>query len=74
MQDKKEKYFFYLAIVFVVCVLVANVITGRLIQIGSLQLSASILVFPITFIISGLLTEAYGFKKSIKVTAIGIIF
>ena len=73
MQDKKEKYFFYLAIVFVVCVLVANVITGRLIQIGSLQLSASILVFPITFIIGGLLTEVYGFKKSIKVTAIGII-
>ena len=73
MQDKKEKYFFYLVIIFVVCVLVANVIAGRLIQIGSLQLPASILVFLITFIIGDLLTEIYGFKKSIKVIIIGFI-
>lgn len=73
MQDKKEKYFYYLSIIFIVCVVIANVIAGRLIQIGSLQLPASILVFPITFIIGDLLTEIYGFKKALKVTIIGFL-
>ena len=49
MQSKKEKYFYYLSIIFIVCVVIANVIAGRLIQIGSLQLPASILVFPIIY-------------------------
>jgi len=73
MQGKKEKYFYYLSIIFIVCVVIANVIAGRLIQIGSLQLPASILVFPITFIIGDLLTEIYGFKKALKVTIIGFL-
>ena len=73
MQSKKEKYFYYLSIIFIVCVVIANVIAGRLIQIDSLQLPASILVFPITFIIGDLLTEIYGFKKALKVTIIGFL-
>lgn len=73
MINKREKYFYYLSIIFVVCVVIANVIAGRLVQIGTLQLPASIIIFPVTFVIGDLLTEIYGFKKALKVTIIGFL-
>lgn len=51
----------------------ANIIAGRLIKIGEYQLPASIIIFPITFIVGDLLTEFFGFKKTLKVIILGFL-
>lgn len=73
MEIKKENVYYSFSIIFVICVVVSNVIAGRLVQIGAIQLPASILIFPITFIIGDLTTELFGFKKALNVTLIGFV-
>ncbi|NLN87179.1 MAG: queuosine precursor transporter [Syntrophomonadaceae bacterium] len=56
----------YLAItsLFITCLLLSNVVTGRLVQLGSMTLTADLFLFTITYIFGDVLTEVYGFKRA----------
>lgn len=73
MENKKQKIYYYLSVISIVAVIIANFMAGRLIMIGSIQLPASILVFPITFIVGDVLSELYGFKPTLRVICLGFI-
>jgi hypothetical protein len=53
--------------------MIANIVSGRLVQIGSLTLTSAIFLFPITYIFGDILTEVYGFERSRLVIWLGII-
>lgn len=56
--------FVVLGCFFVTCLLMSNIIAGKLITVRGLVLPAAVVLFPVTYIFGDLLTEVYGFKKS----------
>ena len=62
-----SKYFIYIAILFVVVLMISNTVGIKIIQIGSLPLAGGIFIFPISYIFGDILTEVYGYKASRKI-------
>ena len=56
---------------FTTCLLVSNVIAGRLMQIGNIVLPSAVILFPVTYILGDVFTEVYGFKKTRLVIWVG---
>ena len=50
--------------VFNVCLIAANLLETKVIQVGSLTVTAGLLVFPISYIINDCIAEVWGFKKA----------
>jgi uncharacterized integral membrane protein (TIGR00697 family) len=53
--------------------LISNLASTRIIQVGFLSFDAGTLIFPLTYIFGDLLTEVYGFQKSRKVIWTGFL-
>ena len=53
-----------LGILFNVCLIAANLLETKVIQIGSLTVTAGLLVFPISYILNDCIAEVWGFKKA----------
>jgi len=79
--DNKDKYnkltyspiFLYMAISFVVCLLLSNILASKLLKVGIFSVTAGVLVFPISYIINDILSEVYGFEKTKKVIVCGFL-
>jgi len=71
--DKISPLYIILTVLFVACLMIANIVSGRLVQVGSLTLTSAIFLFPITYIFGDILTEVYGFERSRLVIWLGII-
>ena len=52
------------SILFNVCLIAANLLETKVIQVGSLTVTAGLLVFPISYIINDCIAEVWGFKKA----------
>lgn len=74
-KDHKDKEFSRIFVIigclFVTCLLISNIIAGRLITIMGLTLPAAVILFPLNYIFGDILTEVYGFKKARLVIWIG---
>ncbi len=64
MKEKVSIPFMLLGILFNVCLIAANLLETKVIQIGSLTMTAGLLVFPISYIINDCIAEIWGFKKA----------
>jgi queuosine precursor transporter len=62
-----SKYFLYIAILFVVVLMISNTTASKLIEFGPFVVSAAIVVFPISYIFGDVLTEVYGYKASRRI-------
>jgi uncharacterized integral membrane protein (TIGR00697 family) len=60
-----------MCVAFVGCLLLSNLITGKLIQVFGMVLTAGLIIFPITYILGDIFTEVYGFNSSRRVIWIG---
>ena len=56
---------------FVTCLLTANVTASKLITVGSLTLTAGIVIFPVSYILGDVLTEVWGYAAARRVIWIG---
>ncbi|HUX37490.1 MAG TPA: queuosine precursor transporter [Rectinemataceae bacterium] len=56
---------------FTTCLLVSNVIAGRLMDIGGVILPSAVILFPVTYILGDVFTEVYGFRKTRLVIWVG---
>ena len=56
--------FMLLGIVFCVCLIAANLLETKIIQIGSLTITAGFLIFPVSYIINDCIVEVWGFRKA----------
>lgn len=75
LQGRKDvsATFVVLAVLFCVCLITSNLFVPRLWRVGntSLQLSAAVIIFPISYIINDLLTEVYGYRRAMWVIWMG---
>jgi uncharacterized integral membrane protein (TIGR00697 family) len=63
-ENKLSTIFFVIGALFVTCLLLSNIIAGKLIVILHWAVPAAIVIFPITYLFGDVLTEVYGFKKT----------
>jgi hypothetical protein len=73
MEHKAEisKIFVILSGIFITCLLLSNIVAGKLITIWGIVFPSAVILFPITYIFGDVLTEVYGFKKSRLVIWLG---
>jgi uncharacterized integral membrane protein (TIGR00697 family) len=64
MREKISVPFMLLGILFNVCLIAANLLETKVIQVGVLTVTAGLLVFPISYIINDCIAEVWGFKKA----------
>lgn len=64
---KQYKYLGLLTILYVTFQLVSDVSAGKIVSLGIFTVSATVLYFPITFIIADVLTEVYGYARARRV-------
>ena len=64
MKEKVSVPFMLLGILFNVCLIAANLLETKVIQVGSITVTAGLLVFPISYIINDCIAEVWGFKKA----------
>ena len=60
-----------LAMAFTTVLLVANIIAGKIIAVGDWQMSAGIIAYPLTFLITDTIAEVYGRKATTRVVWFG---
>lgn len=61
---KQYKYLGLITVLYVAFQLVSDVTAGKIVSLGIFTVSATVLYFPITFIIADVLTEVYGYAKA----------
>jgi queuosine precursor transporter len=68
MRDQSTKDFspllLCLACLFVTCLLISNIIAGKIVVILGLTLPAAVILFPVTYIFGDIFTEVYGYKRT----------
>ena len=53
----------WFGLMFTVCLLIANIVGQKLIAVGGFEITAGLLIFPITYIINDLIAEVWGYRK-----------
>lgn len=64
-------WFLFLVAIFVSCLLTANIIAVKLIDLFGFVLPAAIVIFPISYIVGDVLTEVYGYPEARRVIWLG---
>lgn len=64
MKQKVSVPFMIMGIIFVVCLITANLLETKLIKFGPIDVTSGLLVFPISYIINDCIAEVWGFKKT----------
>lgn len=74
-QEKADKLYLYLAALFISALVVCNLIANKFISIDlyfkTFIISAGVLPYPITFLITDVLSEIYGQKRTNRVVYAG---
>lgn len=70
-NSKVSPLFCMLVVIFTVCMLLSNIIANKQLAIGPWNTPAGVLVFPITYSLSDVFSEIYGYKWSRRTAWIG---
>jgi len=63
MNKQVSITFMIFGILFTVCLIVANIVGQKLITVGGIDVTAGLLIFPVTYIINDLIAEVWGYRK-----------
>lgn len=69
---KNFKYLDVITAFFVAVLIISNIASSKITQIGPFSLDGGTILFPLTYIFGDILTEVYGFKKARKVIWLGV--
>lgn len=69
-----SNYLWYLTLTYSMIIVLANWFDPRLIRIFGLTTDAGTLIFPLSFLLSNLITEVYGYKYARRTIWCGFIF
>ncbi|MDR0962526.1 MAG: queuosine precursor transporter [Mediterranea sp.] len=64
MKQQVSVSFMLLGILFNVCLIAANLLETKVIQVFGITMTAGLLVFPVSYIINDCIAEVWGFKKA----------
>ena len=68
---RNSPWFVLIVAVFVTCLITANIIAVKLVNIFGLIVPAAVVIFPISYIFGDVLTEVYGYAASRRVIWLG---
>lgn len=49
---------------YITCLLLSNLVAGKLTSVFGMTLPAAVILFPLTYILGDIITEVYGFRKA----------
>ncbi len=68
---KSYRWYPIVVAVFVTCLIVANIIAVKPVQLGGLVFPAAVVIFPLAYIFGDILTEVYGYARARQTIWIG---
>ncbi|MDZ4697115.1 MAG: queuosine precursor transporter [Deltaproteobacteria bacterium] len=70
--DRKQSAYLWLCGFFVAALITADIVGGKLFRVFGHDLSAGMLAFPLTFLLTDIVNEFYGAKATRRLTFIGL--
>ena len=74
MNKQVSIAFMFFGMLFTVCLIVANIIGQKLITVHGIDITAGLLIFPVTYIINDLIAEVWGYRKMRLIIWNGFLF
>jgi uncharacterized integral membrane protein (TIGR00697 family) len=71
IQEKYSFWFIAVVMIFITCLITANITAVKLIKVFGLILPAAIVIFPASYIFGDVLTEVYGYRQARRVIWLG---
>ena len=72
-RDYYSKWFVLVTAIFITCLITANIIAVKLIDLSGFILPAAIIIFPLSYIVGDILTEVYGYRQARQVIWLGFL-
>lgn len=72
-MNKNYKYFNAISVFFVAVLLISNVASSKIVDLGYFVFDGGTLLFPLSYIFGDILTEVYGYRKTKQVIWLGFI-
>lgn len=73
MKQKVSVTFFLAGVLFTTCLLISNLISSKIIALGSWYVPAGVMIFPVSYIVNDVVSEVWGFKKARLIIWIGFL-
>jgi uncharacterized integral membrane protein (TIGR00697 family) len=70
-QERYSPWFVLASVIFITCLITANITAVKLVNLFGLVLPAAIIIFPISYIFGDVLTEVYGYRQARRVIWLG---
>ena len=70
---RNSAWFVLIVATFVTCLITANIIAVKLVNVCGLIVPAAVIIFPISYIFGDVLTEVYGYAASRRVIWLGFL-
>ena len=64
MKKTVSAVYMTFGLLFTCCLLVSNIIEQKLINIGPIEATAALLIFPISYIVNDIIAEVWGYRKA----------
>ncbi len=64
MKNTLSPLYVFFGILFTTCLLISNIVSVKLISVGSWTITAGIILFPLSYIINDVISEIWGYKKA----------
>ena len=64
MKKQVSVAFMASGLLFTVCLIVANIVSQKLIVVGGIEATAGLIIFPVSYIVNDLIAEVWGYRKA----------
>ena len=71
IQQRYSSWFIIAVVIFITCLITANITAVKLVNLFGFVLPAAIVIFPISYIFGDVLTEVYGYRQTRRVIWLG---
>jgi queuosine precursor transporter len=71
VRQYHSTWFVIIVAIFITCLLIANIVSVKLVTVAGLTVPAGIVIFPISYICGDVLTEVYGYRRARQVIWLG---
>lgn len=73
MKKHVSVTFMICGLLFTVCLIVANIVSQKLIRVFGFDLTAGVVIFPIAYILNDLIAEVWGYRKMRLIIWLGFL-
>lgn len=68
-----SSWFVLVVALFITCLVTANIIAVKLVDLFGLTVPAAVIIFPVSYILGDVLTEVYGYREARRVIWLGFL-